>query len=288
MKHLRLSLLVLPLALAGTWANQATACDKDKSTAATAAHASCSAEMAAACTPEMAAACKASKSTKTSAVTAASTAASTTKSASMDCCATKSAKTAVASRDAKSAKGTTVASSAGGCMGMMDAALVTAASQGSCAPGSKTTAMAAGSGGQCSSKSSTSATRTAHGECDACSDMLLCNGELETAGTRTQVVPLKNGVMFVYTAEEPGGVNAVQSAMARRSQRLSQIVTAGDRAQLCADCKMMRGAIASGKMTREVINIEGGALTLMTSTDPAMVKKIRSLVDGNKIARAKS
>jgi len=282
MRHLRLSLPVLALLLAGTWVNQATACDKDKATAATTAHASCSAEMAAACTPEMAAACKAGKGTKTSAATA-----SAGKSASMDCCASKSAKTAVASRDAKTVK-SAVAASEAGCVGMMDVALVAAAGHGSCATGSKATAVAAGSGGQCSSKSTTSATRTAHGECDACADMLLCNGELETAGTRIQVVPLKNGVMFVYTAEEPGSVNAVQSAMARRSQRLSQIVTAGDRAQLCADCKMMRGAIASGKMSREVINIEGGALTLMTSTDPAMVKKIRALVDGNKVARAKS
>jgi hypothetical protein len=180
-----------------------------------------------------------------------------------------------------------VASSSGSCAGMMDAAVVTAG-HGSCASSGKVTAVVAGSGGQCSSKSSATATRMGHAECDACADMLMCSGELQTAGTRTQIVPLKNGVMFVYTAEEPGNVNAVQSAMARRSSRLSQIVTAGDRARLCAECKAMRGAIASGKMTREVINIEGGALTLMTSTDPLMVKKIRAMVDGTKIARAKS
>jgi hypothetical protein len=289
MTHLRLSLPALALVVAGTWANQALACDKDKATATTAttaAHASCSAEMAAACTPEMAAACKAKGATKASAVTAAMT---SSKAASMDCCASKSAKTAVASRStAKAGKSTMVVASSGACTGMMDAALTVADGHGSCASTGKATAVVAGSGGQCSSKSSATATRMGHGECDACADMVMCSGELETAGTRTQIVPLKNGVMFVYTAEEPGNVNAVQSAMARRSSRLSQIVTAGDRARLCGECKEMRGAIASGKMTREVINIEGGALTLMTSTDPLMVKKIRAMVDGNKIARAKS
>jgi len=286
MTHLRLSLPALALVVAGTWANQALACDKDKATAATAAHATCSAEMAAACTPEMAAACKAKGTTKASAVTAAMT---SSKAASMDCCASKSAKSAVANRSAaKAGKSTMVVASSGACTGMMDAAMIVAAGHGSCASSGKATAVVAGSGGQCSSKSSATATRMAHAECDACADMMMCSGELETAGTRTQIVPLKNGVMFVYTAEEPGNVNAVQSAMARRSSRLSQIVTAGDRARLCAECKAMRGAIASGKMTREVINIEGGALTLMTSTDPLMVKKIRAMVDGNKIARAKS
>ena len=265
MTHLRLSLPVLALVLAGSWSAQATACDKDKATATTAVHASSDS--------------KAACGVKGSA-TAVTASARSVKSASMDCCASKTSTAAHKSR----VKSSAVVASSAGCTGMMDAALVSADH---CASG-KTTAVAAGSGGMCSSKGSATATRMGSGECDACADMILCNGELETAGTRTQVVPLKNGVMFVYTAEQPGNANAVQSAMARRSARLSQIVTAGDRAHLCADCKMIRGAIASGKMTREVINIEGGALTLMTSTDPLMVKKIRAMVDGNKIARAKS
>ena len=267
MTHLRLSLPALALVLAGSWTAQATACDKDKATATTAVHASSAAK---------ASACGAKES-----ATAVTASARSAKSASMDCCAMKSTKSATA-RNTR-VKGTAVIASSSGCAGMMDAAM---ASADHCAGGaSKTTAVVAGSGGMCSSKGSATSARMASNECDACSDMVLCNGELETAGTRTQVVPLKNGVMFVYTAEQAGNATAVQSAMARRSARLSQIVTAGDRAHLCADCKMVRGAIASGKMTREVINIEGGALTLMTSTDPLMVKKIRAMVDGNKIAR---
>jgi hypothetical protein len=46
----------------------------------------------------------------------------------------------------------------------------------------------------------------------------------------------------------------------------------------------MRGAMASGKLNREVVNIEGGALALMTSSDPAMVAKIQSMLDVNRLA----
>jgi hypothetical protein len=175
------------------------------------------------------------------------------------------------------------------CAGMLGAATV-ASTHGSCSARAKTSAAAfvAGSDGQCSGHAAGASNGLSHADCDACENMILCSGELEAAGTRTQIVPLKNGVMFVYTAEDPGKVSVVQSAMARRSERLNQIVTAGDRARLCPECKSMRGAIASGKMTREVINIEGGALTLMTSNDPAMVKKIRAMADANRLARAKS
>jgi hypothetical protein len=150
----------------------------------------------------------------------------------------------------------------------------------------KTTAMAAGS--SCNGRGmSMSAAKSGHGDCDACADMALCYEELESAGTRTQVVPLKNGVMFVYTAESPGRVNAVQTAMARRNDRLAQIVTAGDKAHLCPECKTIRGAMASGKMSREVVNIEGGALTLMTSNDPTVVAKIHAMVESHKGGRSK-
>jgi len=55
------------------------------------------------------------------------------------------------------------------------------------------------------------------------------------------------------------------------------IMAAGDKAHLCPSCKAVRGAIASGKMNRELVNIEGGCLTLMTSNDPATLAKIYSL-----------
>ena len=61
----------------------------------------------------------------------------------------------------------------------------------------------------------------------------------------------------------------------------------GDRAKLCPECKMVRGAIASGKLTRETVNIEGGCLTLMTSSDPSMVSKLHTMA-GLSNGRAKS
>ena len=184
----------------------------------------------------------------------------------------------------------TSASASDHCSGAKSAA--TTASM-SCTGGSaKTTAVAAGSQGCMHDKalSAGSGSCSAHtmagasGNCDGHSVMALGFDDLDFDGCRTQVVPLKNGVMFVYTAEKPGKVNEVQSALARRSERLSQIVASGDKAHLCPDCKAIRGAMASGKMTREVVNIEGGALTLMTSDDPTIVAKIHAMVENHHIA----
>jgi hypothetical protein len=55
------------------------------------------------------------------------------------------------------------------------------------------------------------------------------------------------------------------------------MTASGDKARLCSDCKAMRGAAASGKLSREIVNIEGGCLTLITSTDPALVARLHSL-----------
>lgn len=118
---------------------------------------------------------------------------------------------------------------------------------------------------------------SAHSDCDACSDMAACADQLRTTGSQTQVVPLKNGVMFVYTADSPSSVRAVQSAVAHRTGRLTAMTVAGDKARLCPECKNIRGAIASGKLNRETVNIEGGCLTLMTSGDPAMVGRLRTM-----------
>src|SRR5213075_982331 len=43
-----------------------------------------------------------------------------------------------------------------------------------------------------------------HSDCDACADMATCAQALEQNGAHTQVLPLKNGVMFVYTTDTPG------------------------------------------------------------------------------------
>jgi hypothetical protein len=123
----------------------------------------------------------------------------------------------------------------------------------------------------------TAAARSTHADCDACLDMAGCERELESVGATTQVVPLKNGVMFVYTADSPASVHAVQAALARRVDHMAQFAAAGGKAHLCGSCKEMRGAQASGKLSREVVNIDGGCLTIVTSTDAALVARLHTM-----------
>ena len=218
---------------------------------------------------------------------------------SMACDHDKKIQTSAAS--ASAAKTECTAAQAAACKAKGTSA-TTASTASSCAAHKTTSAMASGAAcnhgdaasasaksGACSGKGMTTAVAmTAHGDCDACADMQLCAQELEAAGAHTQIVPLKNGVMFVYTADSPGQVRAVQAAMVRRGEKIGQLVSAGDKAHLCAECKQIRGAMASGKLNREVVNIEGGSLTLMTSNDPKMVSKIHSMVDVRMAARTKS
>jgi hypothetical protein len=160
------------------------------------------------------------------------------------------------------------------------------ASHGSCAMKG---AAASASAGQCSGHGMGSmAAMAGHGDCEACLDMASCNDALEAAGAHRQTVRLKNGVMYVYTADSQRSVSAVQAAVARRGERMAWFATAGEKARLCGECKSMRGAMASGKLTREVVNIEGGSLTLITSTDPAVVAKIQAMAEPKLAARTKS
>lgn len=129
----------------------------------------------------------------------------------------------------------------------------------------------------CASHGTSASTADMHGDCDACSDMVACSNELSSNGVQTQIVPLKNGVMFVYSSDTPAHVRAVQNALARRGDKLNALAQSGDRARLCPECKSVRGAIASGKLSRETVNVEGGCLTLVTSTDPALVAKLRAM-----------
>ena len=301
MKVARLVCTALAIALVAAWATSSFACEDHKAKTTATAQATkatkpvkvdavaatssgataemgagCSAAMAAKCTPEMAAACKAHKAS----------AAAVAASASEACCATSGKVTAVAAT--ASGSGQVVA--------------VTAGSGGSCATG-KMTAVAAGSGGSCGSKSAkTTATAggacnghgmaamaasSGHGDCDACTDMADCSGALDAAGAHRQTVRLKNGLMYVYTADSPRSVSAVQAAVARRLDRMARLASSGDKAHLCNECKSMRGAIASGKLNREVINIEGGSLTLVTSNDPTVVAKLHALADEKVAVRAK-
>ncbi len=131
------------------------------------------------------------------------------------------------------------------------------------------------------------ADKGSHADCDACLDMAACEQAIEAAGGQTQIVPLKNGVMFVYTAEGQNHVRAVQAAMARRTEHLTAM-TADNRATLCPECKSFRGAVASGKLNRETVNIEGGCLTLMTSNDPSIVNKLHAMAGAQTTARIKS
>jgi hypothetical protein len=112
--------------------------------------------------------------------------------------------------------------------------------------------------------------------CDACDDWEICARELESVHASMQVMPLRNGVMRVFAADTPAGVRLVQAALARHYERMSALITAGEAARLCASCRAMRGAAASGKLTREIIKIEGGCITLTTSIDPAVVMKIHA------------
>jgi len=112
--------------------------------------------------------------------------------------------------------------------------------------------------------------------CAACDDWELCARELENVGASMQVVPLRNGVMRVFTAAMPVGVRVVQAALALHYERMSGLITAGDAARLCTACRVMRGAAVSGKLAREIIKIDGGCITLTTSADPAIVMKIHA------------
>ena len=110
--------------------------------------------------------------------------------------------------------------------------------------------------------------------CAACDDWEICARELESVGASMQVMPLRNGVMRVFTAATPAGVRVVQAALALHYERMSALIAAGEGARLCAACRVMRGAAASGKLAREIIKIDGGCITLTTSADPAIVMKI--------------
>lgn len=299
MKQLRPVSLALAVLALCSWSAAANACDqhKAKTTNATAAsmkaadasscsptkasavtagytakHAAaghaCTAEMAAACTAEMAAACAAhgAKSAKNANYSKASK-------MSADCCMSKGA------------KATATTAMMGGAEKTM---MMNAGAGGSCAAkGARTTAMAAGAGhAGCSDKSGMKASgHTAHGACDACADFSDCDMALREMGAVLQVVPLKNGVMYVYTTD-PAKARSIQTAMAQRTDQMAMFASASSGAALCGDCKQLRGAAMSGKLAREVVNIEGGCLALMTSGDAAVVAKIHALA-GVSASRAK-
>ena len=170
-----------------------------------------------------------------------------------------------------------------------------AVASGSSCSASKSTAGAAagydavvtGAGASCGGKGVGAMTGNTGHDCDACADMAMCESELKSAGSQFQVVPLKNGVMYVYTATDARDVRSVQTAVSRRTDRINSLASVQG-AKLCPDCKRMRGAMASGKLTREVVNIEGGSISLVTSSDPAMVTKLYAMagLSGQKVVKS--
>jgi hypothetical protein len=207
--------------------------------------------MASNCTAAQAAACKSAGMSCPSKGVSASAASVTAMSA--DHCAGK-----ISSASAASCRAHASASSAAACKGAAAAAAASAA------------AMAPHCRGEGLVKV---ADASVHADCEGCADMARCAQEIAAAGARVQVVPLKNGVMYVYTADNPRNVRAVQAAVAQRTERINALATANN-AKLCPDCKQMRGAMASGKLSREVVNIDGGSISLVTSTDPRVVARL--------------
>ena len=132
--------------------------------------------------------------------------------------------------------------------------------------------VAAGVGMKCSGHMS----GVAH-ECAACGDWMEMDQDARTIGARSQVVALKNGAMIVYTAESPANVRALQAMVAKRNDKMMVALAAGSDAKLCDDCKQLRGAMASGKLNREVVNVERGCMTLITSNDRGVVQRIRAM-----------
>jgi len=306
MKIVRLVCAALAFSLLVGWSASSSACDNHKNKAAKVSAAAvtasksavCSPEMAAHCTPEMAAACMASLAAggpdlcvgmKASAATANGT------------CGSKRTRVSAAyvAANGYDHYGTAAAHGTCGAKGTSVSA-VTAANT----PSSAKTIYLAGSNATCGARGARTSTASAgqcvghgmasmaavssHADCEACVDMADCSGQLDAAGAHRQAVRLKNGIMYVYTADSPRSVSAVQAAVARRAERMIRFASAGEKTRLCSECKAMRGAMASGKLNREVVNIEGGSLTLITSSDPAVVAKIHAMADDKVAARVKS
>jgi hypothetical protein len=183
-----------------------------------------------------------------------------------------SGKTAAADCPMHGAKGAKSGCTMGAAQGATSGTSAAAASSSCCAPGAKSSTGAAAAGAGCGSHASMAAM-----DCDACADMASCEADIAEAGGKVQIVPLKNGLMYVYSAESSAKVRAVQSAVARHAERLAMLSASNDKSKLCASCREMRGAAASGKLTREIVNIESGCLTLVTSNDPQVVTRLYAL-----------
>ncbi len=127
-----------------------------------------------------------------------------------------------------------------------------------------------------------------HGDCSVCSDESECDNELRAAGAHAQVVALRNGAMIVYTTETASSVHALQTTMARYHDHIMSALASGSAANLCPECKSLRGALASGKFNREIVNVKSGCQILLTSSDRNVVRRIHDMTGAQLAARGKS
>jgi hypothetical protein len=297
MKHARLMWIGLAVIVAaGTTAFALANGRAPRRATATAASTStaCSAEQAAQCTPEMAAQCGA-KGANGSECRMGGASATTAAMDPSQCPYMKGAKAGEACDPSTcppgmcegmgKAKGVsaTAASASGECSmhGAGAAAKAGKAGDACCAGGAKGAAATLAGGPACGAHGT--AATTAAMSCDACADMAACQSDIAEAGGKVQTVSLKNGLMYIYSAESSPRVRAVQAAVRRHAERVAALSAAGDNAHLCGDCREMRGAMASGKLTREVVDVETGCLMLVTSNDPRVVSRLYAIagVTGN-------
>ena len=178
---------------------------------------------------------------------------------------------------AANAKGKGTCSTAANAKGTCNAATAVHAS--GCCGAHSATATAAGA--RCDMHANT---KTA---CSVCTDESACDGDMHTAGAHAQVVALRNGAMIVYTAETPESVRALQAALARHNEVTMAALAANGGANLCGGCKSFRGAMASGKFSRELVNVKTGAQVLLTSSDREIVQRIHDMTVAS-AARTKS
>jgi hypothetical protein len=114
-------------------------------------------------------------------------------------------------------------------------------------------------------------------DCSACEVWADCDQAVQKLGAKSQVVSLKNGAMIVYTADSNSDIKALQSLVSKRNDKMLEALSAGTDKKLCDECKQLRGAMASGTLHREVVNVERGCMTLITSNDQGVVQKIRTM-----------
>lgn len=154
-----------------------------------------------------------------------------------------------------------------------------------CGMGTATAANA--KGGSCCMGASAAANcdmKGVHGQCAVCSDEATCGDDLRSSGVRSQVVALRNGAMIVYAADTPEGVRALQTTVARYNDHIMSAYTSGS-SSLCGGCKTFRGAMASGKFTRELVNVKNGCQILVTSSDKALVRRIHDMTGAQMASR---